>query len=392
MHIHTGQSARKIRRGIGRFVDSISALPRPWTTPRLFLETILPERQQKPDTLLIRPMRPDEDLAALVDLYDSAWYERASLERVFGQKEVSNAARLCIREAELLAQYRSFPAGQFIGITRGGQSTGPVLASMLNTFVFAADTVADIPAGYDTVTSSRTFAHHSDPAICQDKTGVLICVSIAVPPVFRGRDYAQQTLKAGMEFAQKNGLLIVPYSAPRGFGAYLKRHPHTKIQDYLHITRKRRKISATGKAERRALERQAYRDYCKKIERFNKTDNARGLNQKLSPLSLYMFRHEAYYVDAGGNAYDSFRERHATWFFETYGRQMTIADYMRLSGRDHMDPVMNMHIQLGADFIYKGDGSIACVFEGSRPEDISAAGYNILLTYSYNPEFFRVNG
>ena len=44
-----------------------------------------------------------------------------------------------------------------------------------------------------------------------------------------------------------------------------------------------------------------------------------------------------------------------------------------------------MHIENGARFIRAKDGTIDCVFEGSRPEDAAAAGYNVLLTYGYHP-------
>lgn len=65
-----------------------------------------------------------------------------------------------------------------------------------------------------------------------------------------------------------------------------------------------------------------------------------------------------------------------------------MADYLRYTGRRHVDQVMDMHIQNGADFLYDAHGRIACIFENSRPEDVLAAGYNVVLTYHYHPALF----
>ena len=90
----------------------------------------------------------------------------------------------------------------------------------------------------------------------------------------------------------------------------------------------------------------------------------------------------------GINAYFEFIKREGDWYSDLYGRIPTIVDFIRSTGREHIDPVLNFHIQNGADFIYNRDWKILGVLENSRPEDVFSSGYNILLNYGFTPLFF----
>ncbi|MEM4389924.1 MAG: hypothetical protein QXG98_04645 [Candidatus Micrarchaeia archaeon] len=323
-----------------------------------------------------------EAIPDLVNLYNSSWINPQELEK-FPEEMRQRAELLRITREQLASQLKHFPEGQIVGIVR--QQGQLKLATMLNTLVWPVGSIADIPGSYREITAERTFAAHVPPArIPPGKQGVLFCVSIAAGPEFRGLTYAQQTIEHGVKFAERRGLLAVPYSAPRGFGVYKLAHPNMSIEEYLLITRPPRSSDA-------------YRDYCAHLKRLNHA--RRNLFRAtyrgaLRPLSHDEWQKEAF-ADAGSEpsreAFLSFLERRGVWFEKMYGKLPTVVDYIRLTGRHHIDPVMNFHIQNGADFIYDGNGDIACIFANSRPEDIFAAGYNICLTYSPSP-LFRPKG
>ncbi|MEM3031078.1 MAG: hypothetical protein QXH27_05060 [Candidatus Micrarchaeia archaeon] len=294
------------------------------------------------------------------------------------------AELLRITSEQLASQIEHFPKGQIVGVVR--RNGEKHFATMLNTLVVPISSFADIPAGYHAVTTDRTFAKHVSPErIPAGQQGILLCVSIATLPEFRGMTYAQQTINHGVKFAERHDLLAVPYSAPRGFGLYRLAHPNAKIEDYLIITRPPRKSDA-------------YTDYCARLKELNRTRQRlfrATYGGGLHPLSHEEWLKEAF-IDAeqivagrkpSRDAFVSFFERRGRWFEETYGKPPTVVDYIRLTGRRHIDPVLDFHIQNGADFIYDAKGNVAGIFADSRPEDIFAAGYNICLTYSASPLF-----
>ena len=165
----------------------------------------------------------------------------------------------------------------------------------------------------------------------------------------------------------------MPFTAPRGFGIFLRHNPNTPIEEYLEITRP-----------------PVYSDF------FQYARWLRSLSSH--PLLLATYRYPLAGVDLatfaeearkpiGREAFLTFKEAYGASFKFMYGREMTVVDYIRLTGRRHVDGILNFHIHNGADFVY-ADGRITGIFPNSRPEDPTCAGYNIVMTYMYHPLLF----
>ncbi len=336
------------------------------------------ERPTARETLRFGRMNASDtrEMERLVAIYDAAWCNEGLLRKQgFSEAEIERASGLKINIDLLKAQCAAFPDGQIVG--RLERDDGIVPVSMLSTFVMAIQEPQDILPGYANITSDRTFARHVDPSsLANGQTGVLYCVSIATDPQFQGKVFALNTLTYGIGLAASKGLAAVPYSAPRGFGAYRRRFPEIEIMTYLHTTKPVKDHDLAKSSER----------YMKRLAELNEADTTKVYSKKLEPLSFELFCAEAY-APEGFSAYSEFRSRYGNWFKQQYGHELTIVDYIRLSGRQHVDPVMNMHIQFGADFIYDQSGRITCVFRNSRPEDVSADGYNVVLTYHHRSIF-----
>ena len=341
------------------------------------------DRLQKVGRLRFAPMQIDstEILNRLVDIYNSAWSNEGQLrQNGFSEEEIAQAKGLYITRQQLQRQHESFPEGQMVVWQRMRNGTGKVEevpVALLSTVPWAIQRTEDIPTTYDAVTTYRMFTKNQilppevlwdDPAIAN----MLFCVSIAVDPAFQGRDIAQDTLNFAIGFAQERQLVAAPYSAPRDYGAYLKRHPGTTIEGYLQCTK-------PGKG--------SYRDYQRHVAALNRRELVRATyGRPLEPLPKAEWEriHEE---ETGDRAYRRFRNICSEWFQKRYGWEPTVVDYIRLSGRRHYDRTMNLHIGNGADFLYDDRGNITAVFPNSRPEDVQAAGYNIVLVYNPHPLF-----
>ena len=349
------------------------------STPKIKTPPLI-ERPTARETLRFGRMNSSDtkEMEKLVAMYDAAWCNEDLLRKQgFSEAEIERARGLKINIDILKAQYTAFPDGQIVG--RLTKDDGIVPVSMLSTFVMAIQRPQDILPGYANVTSNRTFARHVDPkSIADGQTGLLFCVSIITDPQFQGKIFALNTLTYGIGLAASRGLAAVSYSAPRGFGAYRRRFPEIEIMTYLHTTK-------PIKDEDHDLAKSSQR-YTRRLAELNEADTAKIYSKKLEPLPVDLFFAEAY-APEGFSAYSEFRSRYGNWCKQQYGHELTIVDYIRLSGRQHVDPVMNMHIQFGADFIYDQDGRITCVFRNSRPEDVSADGYNVALTYHHRSIF-----
>jgi GNAT superfamily N-acetyltransferase len=309
----------------------------------------------------------EADIPRLKALYDSSW-----------------GAELGISPAQLRSEIGNFPEGQIVGSENG--SGEPV--SMIN-MLLSCYTPMGIRGGYAALTGNRTFSTHVPPGELaemvegrDDALAVAYCVSIAVAPEHARNGYAKETLDYAIAFARANGLIAVPYSAPRGFGSARKRCPSLGIRDYLHLT----KSSGTD-----------YESFRERTARMNALGRAGaafagggGLIREPSRSIFEEYRDmgdDALDCPRGRTAFDRFMERDGGDLAGTYGRDMTVEDFCLLSGRRLMDPVMRMHVENGARFIRDREGRITAVFARSRPKDGAACGYNIALTYGYHRLF-----
>lgn len=307
---------------------------------------------------------PDE-LPQLAEIYNSAWFDEPRLRRSgFTEAEIERARALCISEGLLQTQHLRFPAGQIVGRVTLGDTEVP--ASLLSTVVHPIRSFREIKDSYAGVTSERTFSLHVSPDhLLPGQVGMLFCVSIAVHPDFQSVDLVSATLHMGLELAELHKLVAAPFSAPRGFGAFLKKHPGVPIQEYLEWTRPVELVSGS---------------YLGRLDHFNQRKLTHSTYTR--PLNLLPddISKPEQAKERGREAYLRFKTLHGAWFRDNYGRELTVVDYVRLTGRRHIDPVLDIHIQNGADFIYD-NGQITCIFPNSRPEDVQAAGYNIVMVY-----------
>ncbi len=315
---------------------------------------------------------PEERKRAIA-IHNAAWRNVVLMRKQrFTDAEIERSKALEIGEEELRTRFALFPEGQIVGRTGEG-----IIASMLNTRLAFIESADELRVGYKRISSEAIEPDIRDTnaiARARGQVGTLIYFSIVTDPQFQRKDLALATLAHGIEIASQLGLAAVPFSAPHGFGAYRKRFPEVEIMTYLHTT----------KPPIDENQMVAYDKYVRKIEQFNSSDTAH-YSKPLEPLSFEDFIREAY-MPEGLSSYVDFKGRCGAWFKAQYGREPTVVDYIRITGRQHVDPVMNMHIQFGADFIYK-DGRIACVFPNSRPEDVMAGGYNVALTYHHRNIF-----
>lgn len=282
-----------------------------------------------------------------------------------------------ISPAQIEAKIRNFPEGQIVASEDGSER--PV--SMINIMLAPYSRFAPLGPGYERITGGRTFSTHTrfEELMARLDAGeemlaIAICASIAVHPDFRRNGFAHETLNYAISFAEANGLIAVPYSAPRGFGAARAAEPGLAIMDYLHRT---------------LPSDQPYERHLEKLERLSGRAGrafADGFGMPRPTEDRFRF-YNSMPPDRAGEptAFSLFSMADAPQLRRAYGREMTIEDFCVLSGRRHVDPTMRMHIENGARFLRDEDGRIGAVFEGSRPEDRAAAGYNIALSYWYHP-------
>ncbi len=317
------------------------------------------------------------DVEKLLRLYESAW---------------GNGIR--ISRDQMLGQIRNFPEGQIVGCMEGGFN--PV--SMINIMLSIFDPAKGAPVGYDNATGNKTFSTSIPPenlfALVNGRRErvlpVAYCVSIAVPSELKKSGFAYETLNYARLFSIMNGLVPMPYSAPRGFGSALEANPSLEIVDYLHMTRPTRS---------------GFSAYLMKMRnRIPKVQDAFLIRKSGKPMrrvDLHEDIFESYNDIAKDNplmgrqdtAFWRFKKNDARKFEDLYGRSMEIEDFCVLTGRSLLDPVIGMHMSNGARFLREQSGRISHIFPNSRPEDYKAAGYNIVVTYTYHTlyghEFMR---
>ncbi len=311
--------------------------------------------------LRFRGARKDE-AETLKGLYEAAW-----------------GPGIEISATQIEAKITNFPRGQIVAFEDGSER--PV--SMINIMLALYSPSVRLSGGYERITGGRTFSTHLPFAELmarldsgEDALPIAICASIAVHPEFRRNGYAHETLNYAIAFAEANGLAAVPYSAPRGFGAARMDEPGLAIMDYLHRT---------------LPSDQPYLRHLERMQRLEKRVGAAfadGFGMPRPTEDRYRF-YNSMPPDRSGEAtaFSLFSSTDGPQLRRMYGREMTVEDFCILSGRRHADPTMRMHIENGARFLRDQWGRITSVFEGSRPEDKAAAGYNIALSYGYHPLF-----
>jgi GNAT superfamily N-acetyltransferase len=303
----------------------------------------------------------EAEAPALKALYEEAW-----------------GCGIMISEAQIRSKIRNFPEGQIVGCDESGKPL-----SMINMMLAGFDQESGFPGGYEAVSGGRTFSTHVpyDELITSGKLPVAFCFSIAVLKAHAKHGYATETLNYAIAFAEENGIIAVPYSAPRGFGAARKANPELDIITYLHMT---------GPSD------ESYDEHMLKIDLLNEMPRIlrafRPLKGGEAIRAVTKDIYDAYqaigpdsFSDPRKTAYAAFLAEDGEGFRKIYGRTPTIEDFCMLSGRKLRDPVMRMHVENGARFIRNGSGRLTSIFEDSRPEDSAALGYNILLTYGYHP-------
>ena len=307
------------------------------------------------------------DLARVAEVDTAAWVKKNYLARQLGLSEADVRhihERMRVTPELLGKQMERFPDGQLIF-----DQLGSVLAHLATT-VRRVRSLSDLPRSYDEATAERTFSNHFPIAGLNGDLGMLLCTSITVDPIQGEMQHALVLLNAGIRFAEELGLVAAPFTAPRGFGRFLRRNKEVTIEQYLEMTSVDTEVDLDE-----------YRRYLSRLNEKRIVRETYG--RLLEPLDEQQLRKELE-KEAGLEAFRSFKRENNGWFKETYGREMTVVDYIRLTMRRHEDGVLSMHIQNGADFIYE-DGRIVGILPGSRPEDPTCAGVNIVMTYGAHP-------
>ena len=236
--------------------------------------------------------------------------------------------------------------------------------------------------GYEKLTGGRTFSTSMAFGDLREniKDGnalpVAYCVSISVMPEHSGGGYAKETLNYAIMFSLANHFVAAPYSAPRRFRKARDKNPHLGIMDYLHMTTPQDISYEEFLVKSVVLMPKLTKLYGGRIEHSREVfDKYRNMDR--DPVK----------AKPEETAYMQFLNNEGINLSRKYGRQMTIEDFCIISGRTLVDPVIGMHVSNGARFIRNSKGEIIAVFSESRPEDLAAFGYNIVLSYTYNPMF-----
>ncbi len=301
----------------------------------------------------------------LKTLYDAAWGSGVSISR-----------------EQLLGKMKNFPEGQIVGFD------GDEPVSMVNMMVTTLQHA--LRPGYANVTGDMTFSTHLPVGIEDEEIKVALCVSIAVSPGHWKGGYAIETLEYAITLAEINGLIAMPYSAPRGFQEAREINPDLSILTYLHMT------SPAGDYDR-YMERMARLNRKTRVRKgFATSTNSRGqvlmaseerfnIYNDLNP-DIRDYPEDQPTITFEQTAYSRFLSTDDAKFLQDkYGRLLTIEDFCLLTGRSLIDPAARLHVNNGARFIRGTDRRIVGVFRDSRPEDKASCGYNMVLSYGYHP-------
>lgn len=341
----------------------------------------LPQPSPVRRSLVFRQARLSE-LAKLKEIYDASWCRPDMLKRMdIARDAVIDAAmaNLAISESQLAAQIERFPEGQIVACYEGSD----VPIAMINILVRVFNGIRDIYGGYDPFTGNRTWSTHVPVEqairIAKEtaKIAVACCMSIVVDPAVQNGGVALKVLNHAIEFGEAAGLVVMPYSAPRGFAEYKSTSLHARMGDadcsYLHVTKP---------------SRMDYETYVRRLTAFNEGRGGKFYRQALAVLNETEFALHNSVEDRTGLVplwdFTRWKDSMGRVFRMIEGRPPTVEDYAIMTGRSFVDSVIDMHVKNGARFLRDRDGSIWRL-EASRPEDLQAGGWNIPLTYTPHP-------
>ena len=336
--------------------------------------------------LNFRPARLNE-LGRLKEIYNASWC-KSDLLRSFGFSEgkIEPAmAGLMVSESQLAEQVTKFPEGQIVACFEGSD----IPIAMITILVRVFKGVTHIPGGYNSFTGDRTWNTHvpiEEALRSASEIGgipIAFCMSIVVDPSVQSGGIALQLLNHAIEFGESAGLVVVPYSAPRGLAEFISKHPGIIFDDlatYLHLT----KPPTVD-----------YGGYLARLNRFNTGKGSRFYRIPLTALredEFSRFNSEETYTVSNGTNSTSTVTIPTTGFGKSYrvlnegfravhGRPLTVEDFVVLTGRSLIDPVMDMHVRNGARFLRLENGRIYA-FQESRLEDLQSGGWNVPLTYT----------
>ena len=301
-----------------------------------------------------------EESAHLKTLYELAW-----------------GAGITISEKQIKAKITNFPEGQIVGVEKGHDA--PI--SMINIMLMVLRRGGNFDGGYEKVTGGRTFSTSLKPLelleILDQEAGTAIgiasCVSVATHPDYSRFGYAHETLNYAIMFSLANHLTPAPYSAPRGFSRARIRNPDLDILHYLHMTKPINREYESYLGKMIAISRRLCPAF----------SGETGLSKRLFT-KYQQIKADSPSTLKNETAYFRFLAEDGVDFHSQYGRMPTIEDFCIQSGRILLDPVIGMHVHNGARFIRGEEGKITAVFPDSRPEDQTALGYNIVLSYGYH--------
>jgi len=322
-----------------------------------------------------------EESGHLKELYESSWNNKDT-----------ESKPITISADQISSCIKNFPDGQIVGCEKRpkGGKANDLPVSMINIMLASFDPKKGFEAGYEKVTGGRTFSTTMQPEplleLAEKSNGsilpVAFCVSVAVPPQYRKEGYAFQTLKYAVIFSEFNGLIPCPYSAPRGFAQARRQNPDLDIYDYLPMTLR---MPNKKNIDPMILHAKYIGHILAISDRLSKAFSGGSI----SPVDIFKKYHsmpsDTPCTPVGQLASDAFLSNEGHALEEQYGRRMTIEDFSLMTGRPLLDPVIGMHVANGARFIRDDKGEPIAVFPGSRPEDLAADGYNIILSYGYHP-------
>jgi hypothetical protein len=322
------------------------------------------------DKLDFRFARAEESLK-LKELYEGSWN---GLIQALPPPICSQLIQISREQIE--AMITNFPEGQIVGVEKGKDE--PV--SMINIMLMVLRKGELFKGGYERVTGNRTFSTSMKPIDLletldneENALGIASCVSIATHPDYLRFGYANLTLNYAIMFSLANHLIPAPYSAPRGFAKARLINPKLDISHYLHMTKP---IS------------RSYESYMSKIIAISPRICAAfrgesGLSKKMFE-KYQRIKSDSPSMSIEETAFWKFMNHDGLEFYRQYGRIPTIEDFAITCGRILLDPVIRMHVQNGARFL-RNERQMAGIFRDSRPEDVAAMGYNIVLSYVYHP-------
>ena len=289
----------------------------------------------------------------VVDLYNEKWFNLQLLERAFEKtstpkqerdSETNAFSSICVNQDYFEERSELFPEGQLVAI-----KDGEVVGSLV-TIPSRISALEEVPTTY-----GRLHRRYVADLYHQERGGwrVIFCISI----VSAAEGVVDALFSRIGEVA--GDALIMPYSAPRSLRRYFIKKPSPdEVQRYLMTSYQNSKSLSID-----------VEDYL--LQKYGAFSPLPGLLRSLSTVS----------VEVGIN------EDFIHWFSEAYGQKPTFTDFLLLTNRRPQDSIMAFHLLRGADFVLSE--SAPMLFENSRPADVMAHGYNVLLTYSKLPDSLR---